>query len=239
MAAYLQQISLLTDLDDSKDENKEKVKMMTIHAAKGLEFTSVFVVGLEENLFPSIMSMNSREDLEEERRLFYVAVTRSKKFLTLSYALTRYKFGQLNYGDQSRFIDEIAEEDKVFFGQKEKARPEQTSFFGDDENSKWYLSKQYQKKSELPKQAPKPTTSIVDEPPKNLTKIKTATNASASISTDLKELQTGMKVKHEKFNEGKVVSVEGANDNKIASIYFDGIGVKKIMLKFAKLQILD
>jgi len=240
LAAYLQQISLLTDMDDSKDENKEKVKMMTIHAAKGLEFASVFVVGLEENLFPSIMAMNSREDLEEERRLFYVAVTRSKRFLTLSYALTRYKFGQLNYCDQSRFIDEIAEENKIFYGQKEKAKPEQTSFFGDDENSKWYLSKTYQKKSELPKSTPTITsTPITNEAPKNLTKIKTAANASASISSDLRELQTGMKVKHEKFNEGKVVSVEGANDNKIASIYFDGVGVKKIMLKFAKLQILE
>ena len=232
LAAYLQQISLLTDIED-KDETKERVKLMTIHSAKGLEFTSVFIVGLEENLFPSIMAMNSREDLEEERRLFYVAVTRAKRFLTLSYALTRYKFGQLNYCDESRFIEEIGEEHKQFFGQKEKPKPEQKSFFGDDENSKWYLSKQFQKKQEPV--APKPTF----EQPAQLTKINTAAKSSASISQDLKELQTGMKVIHEKFNQGKVLSIEGAGDNKIATIFFDGVGNKKIMLKFSKLQIVE
>ena len=236
LAAYLQQISLLTDMDDSKDENKEKVKLMTIHAAKGLEFTSVFVVGLEENLFPSIMSMNTREDLEEERRLFYVAITRSKKFLTLSYALTRYKFGQLNYCEPSRFIDEIAEENKIFFGQKEpqKAKAEQKSFFGDDENTKWYLSKQYQKKQVL-----EPSKPEVKEPPKQLTKLNTAAKAGASISSDLKDLQAGMQVIHEKFNNGKVISVEGGGENRIATIFFEGVGNKKIMLKFAKLQIIE
>ncbi|MFN8237765.1 MAG: 3'-5' exonuclease [Chitinophagales bacterium] len=230
LAAYLQQISLLTDMDDDKDENKDRVKLMTIHAAKGLEFTSVFIVGLEENLFPSIMSMNTREDLEEERRLFYVAVTRSKRFLTLSYALTRYKFGQLNYCDPSRFIDEIAEENKQFFGQKEKPKAEQKPLFDNDSNSKWYLSKQFQKKEEP---APK------YEPPKHLTKIKTAAGHTASITTDLQQLQAGMNVVHEKFNLGKVLSVEGAGENKIATIFFEGVGNKKIMLKFAKLQIVE
>ena len=190
------------------------------------------MVGLEENLFPSIMAMNSREDLEEERRLFYVAVTRAKRFLTLSYALTRYKFGQLNYCDESRFIEEISEEHKQFFGQKEKPKPEQKSFFGDDENSKWYLSKQYQKKETI---APKPTF----EQPAQLTKINAAAKSTASISQDLKELQTGMHVIHEKFNQGKVLSIEGAGDNKIATIFFEGVGNKKIMLKFSKLQIVE
>lgn len=231
LAAYLQQISLLTDIED-KDETKERVKLMTIHSAKGLEFSSVFVVGLEENLFPSIMALNSREDLEEERRLFYVAVTRAKRFLTLSYALTRYKFGQLNYCDESRFIEEISEEHKQFFGQKEKPKPEQKSFFGDDENSKWYLSKQYQKKETI---APKPAF----EQPAQLTKINAAAKSTASISQDLKELQTGMHVIHEKFNQGKVLSIEGAGDNKIATIFFEGVGNKKIMLKFSKLQIVE
>ncbi|MBK9330155.1 MAG: UvrD-helicase domain-containing protein [Sphingobacteriales bacterium] len=231
LAAYLQQISLLTDMDDDKDENKDRVKLMTIHAAKGLEFTSVFIVGLEENLFPSIMAMNTREDLEEERRLFYVAVTRSKRFLTLSYALTRYKFGQLNYCDPSRFIEEIADSNKIFFGQKEKPKAEQKPLFDNDSNSKWYLSKQYQKKEEpvVPKY----------EPPKHLTKIKAAAGHTASITTDLQQLQAGMKVLHEKFNQGKVLSVEGSGENKIATIFFEGVGNKKIMLKFAKLQILE
>ncbi len=230
LAAYLQQISLLTDIDDENTDDREKVKLMTIHAAKGLEFTSVFVVGLEENLFPSIMAMNSRDELEEERRLFYVAVTRSKRFLTLSYALTRFKFGQLNYCDASRFIEEISEDNKIFFGQREKPRPEQRNSGPEEGNSKWYLSKQYQKPEE--KITPK------YEPPKHLTKIQKVSNDGVSISTDLRELQTGMRVMHEKFNEGKVVGLEGNGENKIATIFFEGIGNKKIMLKFAKLQII-
>lgn len=234
LAAYLQQISLLTDIDDEKSDDREKVKLMTIHAAKGLEFSSVFIVGLEENLFPSIMSMNSREDLEEERRLFYVAVTRSKRFLTLSYALTRYKFGQLNYNDPSRFIEEIAEENKLFFGQKEKPKTEQRSTTHDEDyNSKWYMSKQFQRK-DAPETAPKPAY----ETPKHLTKMNKASGTSAVLSSDLKTLQVGMKVLHEKFQEGKVLSMEGSGDNRIATIFFEGAGNKKIMLKFAKLQIL-
>lgn len=232
LAAYLQQISLLTDMDDSKDENKEKVKLMTIHAAKGLEFTSVFVVGLEENLFPSIMSMNTREELEEERRLFYVAVTRSKRFLSLTYALTRYKFGQLNYGEPSRFIDEIADDNKQLLGQKEPANSEVKSFAtANNDNSKWYMSKQYQKK-----EAPKPSY----EPPKHLTKMSAAASGkSATLSSDLKSLAVGMQVFHEKFNQGKVIAIEGSGDNKIATIFFEGVGNKKIMLKFAKFQIIE
>ncbi|MCB0508314.1 MAG: UvrD-helicase domain-containing protein [Bacteroidetes bacterium] len=233
LAAYLQNISLLTDMDDKKDDNREKVKLMTIHAAKGLEFTSVFVVGLEENLFPSIMSLNTREDLEEERRLFYVAVTRAKRFLTLSYALMRYKFGQMQYGEQSRFIDEIDEKHKQFFGQREKTTAPPKHFAEDNYNAKWYMSKQYQKKPEIQ------TTPTTQDAPKHLTRMNKATRAIATVSADLQSLQAGMHVVHEKFNQGKVISVEGNGDNKIANIFFDGIGNKKIMLRFAKLQIIE
>ena len=233
LAAYLQQISLLTDMDDNKDDNREKVKLMTIHAAKGLEFTSVFIVGLEENLFPSIMSMNTREELEEERRLFYVAITRAKRLLTLSYAVTRYKFGQLQYGEPSRFIDEISDEHKTFFGQKEKAKQPVFDLPENKDNAKWYLSKQNQKKET-------PTTTLPSiEPPKNLTKLKTAAKQSAVLSDDLKKLQTGMLVIHEKFKQGKVLNIEGSGENRIAHIFFEGIGNKTIMLKFAKLKILE
>lgn len=231
LAAYLQQISLLTDMDDKNDENKEKVKLMTIHAAKGLEFSSVFVVGLEENLFPSIMSMNSREDLEEERRLFYVAVTRAKRFLTLSYALMRYKFGQVNYNEASRFIDEIQEENVIFLGQKEKTEPKPKPIYEENSGSaKWYTAKQYQKKEEIQKP--------VYEAPTHLTKMKSAATGGAILSSDLKSLAAGMQVLHERFNNGKVLAVEGSGENRIATIFFEGVGTKKIMLKFAKLQII-
>ncbi|HNM31809.1 MAG TPA: 3'-5' exonuclease [Chitinophagales bacterium] len=231
LAAYLQQISLLTDMDDKNDENKEKVKLMTIHAAKGLEFSSVFVVGLEENLFPSVMSLNSREDLEEERRLFYVAVTRAKRFLTLSYALMRYKFGQVNYNEASRFIDEIQEENVIFLGQKEKTEPKPKPIYEENTgNTKWYTAKQYQKKEEIQKP--------VFEPPKQLTKMKSAATGDAQLPSDLKSLAAGMKVLHERFNNGKVLAVEGRGENRIATIFFESVGTKKIMLKFAKLHII-
>ena len=136
LAAYLQQISLLTDMDNNKEGSNEKVKLMTVHAAKGLEFPSVFVVGMEENLFPSAMSMSSREDIEEERRLFYVAITRAKEKLTISYALTRYKFGQMNYQDPSRFIEEIGVDNAEYFGKTAKVEPKIESNWGNkwDEN---------------------------------------------------------------------------------------------------------
>jgi DNA helicase-2/ATP-dependent DNA helicase PcrA len=225
LAAYLQQISLLTDQDEKENDQREKVKLMTVHAAKGLEFKSVFVVGLEENLFPSALSIYTRDELEEERRLFYVAITRAKQFLTLSYALMRYKFGQLNYGDASRFIDEIGVGNVQHFGQKQPMLVPEP-----DINPKWYLSKNNHQKSES---KPEVTT------PNHLTKINKASHhPKAVISSDLKTLQPGMQVMHEKFNEGKVVAVEGDGENKIATIFFEGHGQKKIMLKFAKLQIL-
>ena len=225
LAAYLQQISLLTDQDDKEDDQREKVKLMTVHAAKGLEFKSIFVVGLEENLFPSALSIYTREELEEERRLFYVAITRAKQYLTLSYALMRYKFGQLNYSDPSRFIDEIATANVQYFGQKQPAHIPES-----EHNPKWYLSKNHQSKTEVSPQMSQP---------QHLTKINKASQQNkAIISSDLKSLQAGMQVMHEKFNEGKVIAVEGVGENKIATIFFEGHGQKKIMLKFAKLQIL-
>lgn len=233
LAAYLQQISLLTDTDEKKDDIKERVKLMTIHAAKGLEFTSVFIVGLEENLFPSIMSMNTREELEEERRLFYVAITRAKRLLTLSYAITRYKFGQLQYGEPSRFIDEISDEYKTFFGQKEKPKPPVFEYAEKQDNTKWYMNKQYQKKEIFDKPI------VPKEAPKHLTKLKNAAMQTAVLPDDLKKLQTGMLVLHEKFKEGKVLNIEGNGENRIAHIFFEEVGNKTIMLKFAKLKILN
>jgi DNA helicase-2/ATP-dependent DNA helicase PcrA len=226
LAAYLQQISLLTDQDEKEDDQRrEKVKLMTVHAAKGLEFKSVFVVGLEENLFPSALSIYTREELEEERRLFYVAITRAKQFLTLSYALMRYKFGQLNYGDASRFIDEIGAGNVQLLGQKQVVPVPEPSG-----NPKWYMSKTNPSKNET-----KEPVAV----PQHLTRINNASQQNkAVISSDLKNLQAGMQVMHEKFSEGRVVAVEGQGDNKIATIFFEGFGQKKIMLKFAKLQIL-
>ena len=128
LAAYLQQISLLTDLDN-EDDDPDKVKLMTVHAAKGLEFPCVFIVGMEENLFPSMMSMNTREDLEEERRLFYVAITRAMHNLTITSANMRYKFGSLIYCQDSRFLEELGDGNIEVTGRRTD-NSEDTSFKG-------------------------------------------------------------------------------------------------------------
>lgn len=233
LAAYLQQISLLTDQDDNNAEVAERVKLMTIHAAKGLEFDSVFVVGLEEMLFPSALSVNTREDLEEERRLFYVAVTRARKFLSLSYALCRYKFGQLNYCEPSRFIDEIKEENLLYYGQKKSTNTTPTTTAFAPKEPKWYANK-------MP-QASNVQKAVSNTPPPNFTQKKAAETQinfadSSQIITDLK---VGDKVYHEKFEVGKVIEIEGVGINKIATVFFQALGNKKIMLKYAKLQILE
>lgn len=230
LAAYLQQISLLTDQDDNNGDVTDRIKLMTVHAAKGLEFDSVYVVGMEEMLFPSALSVLSREDIEEERRLFYVAVTRARKYLTLSYALSRYKFGQLNYCEQSRFIDEIKQENIILYGQKQTTSPSQNSNFSKPEPI-WYQSK-------IKEQA---IASQQHSIPATLTKKSTADTKpnieqAGSITTELK---IGDKVYHDKFDTGKVIEIEGIGINKIATVFFNSHGNKKIMLKFAKLQILE
>lgn len=232
LAAYLQQISLLTD-QDGDDKDPDKVKLMTIHASKGLEFPSVFVTGLEENLFPSIMSMNSREDLEEERRLFYVAITRAKEKLTLSFAASRFKFGSMQYNEPSRFIEEINSKNLQYFGPpapKKPANPVESQ-----PARPWYKA-EAERKSAAQTNTPPASSKLQPE----LTKLSTAgKDTKATLSSDLKTLQPGMIVEHEKFGKGKVIQIEGVGENKIAGIFFDIHGQKKILLKFAKLSILQ
>ena len=228
LAAYLQQIVLLTD-SDQKDPNADTVKLMTIHAAKGLEFPVVFVGGLEEGLFPNAMSLNTREELEEERRLFYVAITRAKGRLYLSYANTRYRFGQLVQSDASRFISEISEEfiDKSFAGGGIK---NQGSF---GSNAFERMRGSFGPKAEAPEKTfvstlasnPKPRE-VVHQPSENF------------VPSDSTKLEVGSKVEHQKFGFGEVTKLEGSAHNPVATIKFDQNGEKKIMLNYAKLMIL-
>ena len=212
IGTFMQNVSLLTG-NEKEDENLDTVKMMTIHSAKGLEFPVVYVVGVEENLFPGAQSLYSLEDLEEERRLFYVAITRAESRLFLTYASTRYKFGSLNYCEPSRFLMEIPEN--------------VVSYHGD------------LKKPKAPDAAKNLYSKVSSQPiPKPVVRTSTSTSAEPFISDDVSGLQTGMEVMHEKFGEGKVVNIEGSGVNKIASIFFAQFGTKKIMLKFAKLKIL-
>jgi DNA helicase-2/ATP-dependent DNA helicase PcrA len=224
LGSYLQQITLITDAD-SDNGNEDTVKLMTVHAAKGLEFACVFLVGLEESLFPSGMSVNTREELEEERRLFYVAVTRAKKHLWLTYANTRYRYGQLVQNDPSRFIDEMPEEqiDKSSSGGGAK---NQTSNWGSAYDKMHGGTKKTEpsKPSYLPVVAPH-TLNKNHIPSANFT------------ACDPSILEAGNKIEHQKFGFGVIKEIEGSAHNPIAVILFDKNGEKKIMLNYAKLSI--
>ncbi len=242
LGAYLQQIVLLTDADDDKGEN-DVVKLMTIHAAKGLEFPVVFVGGLEETLFPNAMSINTREELEEERRLFYVAITRAKHKLWLTYTNARYRFGQLQQNDSSRFLEEIPEGnlDKSYAGGAMK-NSSSTAFermnrgFGGGAWSKGTAATNAEKQYGAPPGkvvtpsyiAPKPTNKTVEHTP-----------SANFIASDTSKLQPGQKVEHQKFGFGQVMKMEGATHNPIATVIFNLNGEKKIMLNYAKLRIVE
>jgi DNA helicase-2/ATP-dependent DNA helicase PcrA len=244
LAAYLQQISLLTD-QDAKDDNPNKVKMMTIHASKGLEFPSVFVVGLEENLFPSMLSLNTRDELEEERRLFYVAITRAQDRLFLSYANSRVKFGSIQFNDVSRFIEEVGLNNLDMSQAKNPlAKSPQrfdqrlnTSSSNSDNDQPWYLRKANQNKDKKETLSTYSNRSSITE--KDKTSISKASSNKAFIPSDLRGLKKNDEVFHEKFEKGIVQGLEGKGDNIIATIFFETHGQKNIMLKFAKLQILE
>ena len=238
LGAYLQQISLITDADNNKNET-DSVKLMTVHAAKGLEFSCIFVVGLEETLFPSGMSVNTREELEEERRLFYVAVTRAKKHLWLTYANSRYRFGQLVQNDPSRFIEEMPV-DKIDKTSAGGGARNQSSGWGNTydrmhggNNKSW--SEPTTKSSTS--SAPSKPSYLPVVPPSTLHKnhIPSENFIAASPSA----LVAGMKIEHQKFGFGVIKDIEGSAHNPIASILFDKNGEKKIMLNYAKLSIIN
>lgn len=217
LGAYLQNISLLTGTE-KETENEDCVKLMTTHAAKGLEFAVVYVVGLEESLFPSAQSLYSMDDLEEERRLFYVAITRAETRLFLTYATSRYKFGNVQFGEPSRFLKELPDSILSVHGEQNKASQIKSSFGGTSSISG--LGKLVQRQPISTPTAPRNGPS---EP---------------FVPDDVSGLTTGMEVKHEKFGDGKVLTLEGNATNRIATIFFPNFGEKKIMLKFAKLKII-
>ncbi len=220
---FMQDVALLTNDDNNKDPNADTVSLMTIHSSKGLEFPHVFVVGLEENLFPSQLSLNSRSDLEEERRLFYVAVTRTEHKLTLSYATSRFKFGTLISCEPSRFLDEI---DAKFLELDFSAKPATGNPFFDDEPGS---RKDAFSKPKLSASGPK-TTSVL---------AKAHVPTAGFAPSDVNKLQVGMEVEHERFGFGKVINLEGNKPDIKATIFFKELGQKQLLLKFAKLRIVE
>ena len=230
---FLLDVALLTDADQD-DGDDDKVSMMTIHAAKGLEFPFVYVVGLEENLFPSQMALNTREELEEERRLFYVALTRAEKKATLSYALTRYRWGQLIQNEPSRFIEEIDE--KYLLLPTVSAKRSEPFDFNHARNSFY-----------------KPMPSGGNRPPKpGMKKVGSRPATSHSTSTENQNdpvaptppgaapgtIAPGAEVKRARFGKGKVLKLEGQEPNIKATVFFPSAGQKQLLLKFAKLEVL-
>jgi DNA helicase-2/ATP-dependent DNA helicase PcrA len=233
LSEFLEDVALATDFDNQKDEDIDCVYLMTIHLSKGLEFPVVFIVGLEEDLFPSALSLNTRSELEEERRLFYVALTRAEQRAILTYTLSRYRWGKLVDAEPSRFIDEmddqyidyaIPKEEYVFKPMIDKG------IFGGFEPP------QSQNKERVYKDRVNTTPS--QNQMGKLRKINAVDNASTpNISSGLTDLEEGMTVEHARFGYGKVISVEGKANDKKALIDFRGVGQKHLLLRFAKLKI--
>ena len=218
LADYMKDVALLTNQDNEKQEDFNKVTLMTIHAAKGLEFPYVFVVGLEQNLFPSMMSGESQEDLEEERRLFYVAITRAEKRLFLSFATNRFKWGQYIDCEPSRFLSEL---NTQYISKTEIISKQKNKFYN---NKKQVLKNKFEKKNNTFKLPP------------NLKKLSTVTKNIKH--SDLSKIQNGMKVLHSKFGNGKILEISGDEANMKATIFFENVGQKQLLLKFAKLEII-
>jgi DNA helicase-2/ATP-dependent DNA helicase PcrA len=231
LGTYLQNITLLTDADKDGGADEDVVKLMTIHAAKGLEFPCVFAVGLEENIFPSAMSLYDRDDLEEERRLFYVVITRAKAHLWLSFANSRYRFGSLVQNEPSRFIDEVPPEylDRSFAG----LAGARTGAMARNASSSASARNEFSPKA---KATPTTQSAGIVKPKTSSTHVP-STNFTAS---DPETMEEGMKVEHQKFGFGLIKKLEGGAHNRIATIHFpDAGGDKKIMLNFAKLMIVS
>lgn len=239
---FLSEVSLLTDQDNDKEGDTEKITLMTIHSAKGLEFKNVFVVGLEENLFPSALSLNSYKELEEERRLFYVAITRAEEHCYLSFAKSRFKYGKMEFSSPSRFLKDIdihflhlpqgeqmarkVDEGASRFRREQSERPVRSSF---GESTPSSLGTDHSKgKVEI----------IRPAVPRNLTKVASTGGPHVSGTIPM-NVQVGQVIEHERFGIGDVVKVEGTGENSKATVCFRNAGEKQLLLKFARFKVIS
>lgn len=242
---FLSEVSLLTDQDSDKDGDDEKITLMTVHSAKGLEFKNVFVVGMEENLFPSGMVSDSPRALEEERRLFYVAITRAEEHCFLSYAKTRFRYGKMEFGSPSRFLKDIdirflrlPQDAGMFRRVEEEAaafRRENARGFAPDREDAPYGGKE--RVSVRPKQQ-----IIAPTVPRNLKRVAPSANTastSPSAGASANRVQQGQLIEHERFGLGEVLKVEGEGDNAKATIRFKNAGDKQLLLRFARFKVLS
>ena len=229
---FMESIALLSDEEENKaEEDADRVKLMTIHSAKGLEFDYVFITGMEENLFPSSMCLNSRQEMEEERRLFYVALTRARKQVTLTSAETRYRFGSLQFCEESRFLEEIPEQ---YLNVTKKASRGGGVFSRPSREEEWRpRGFRGGSTSSAPARTSRPAAPAKPQ-------VKTSGEVrldQVGDVADFSQIQPGVRVYHSKFGYGGVQEVEGVGPDAKAKVLFDTVGPKVLLLKFAKLII--
>ncbi|SHE33393.1 ATP-dependent DNA helicase PcrA [Bacteroides faecichinchillae] len=246
---FLSEIALLTDQDSDKADDGEKITLMTVHSAKGLEFKNVFVVGLEENLFPSGMVGDSPRALEEERRLFYVAITRAEEHCFLSFAKTRFRYGKMEFGSPSRFLrdidmhylqlpHEVGVSRSVDEGAGRFRREIEGGFTRSASSKRTPLGNFSSEQERRPKEQ-----IIAPTVPRNLKKVSSVSNnntsATSSSQSPIQGISAGQMIEHERFGLGEVVKVEGTGDNAKATIHFKNAGDKQLLLRFARFKIVD
>ncbi len=232
---FLQEVALLTDLDSDEDENQPRVVLMTIHAAKGLEFPTVFVVGLEENIFPSPMCVNSMRELEEERRLLYVAITRAEKHCILTCAQNRFRYGRMEYDTPSRFIKDFEPGLLTVDGNIGMGRRNWSSQASSDSASGYIkaVTSRYETR-----QNPRPVaTQFIADPKPRLVPVRQEAPRPQSVIGDI-GLKEGNVIEHQRFGVGTVIKIEGTGENSKATVVFKNTGTKQLLLKFAKYTII-
>lgn len=238
---FLAEVSLLTDQDTDKENGDDKVTMMTIHASKGLEFKNVFIVGLEEDLFPSAMAKSEPRGLEEERRLFYVAITRSEEFCMLSYARSRFRNGQTNPCNPSRFLKEI---DQRFLNVNDGVLEQGTTYRPNQQGGLWdsiQQSRVNNESNQRKRYREQPTQSIFTAPTMPSRKMVSVDKATpkSNIIENSSEVAVGAQIEHDRFGIGKILSLDGDDNNRKATVEFQNAGIKQLLLKFARFKIID
>jgi DNA helicase-2/ATP-dependent DNA helicase PcrA len=251
LADFLSDVALLTDQDNTEEDDTPKVTLMTVHAAKGLEFDTVFIVGMEEQLFPSMMAYDSIRQMEEERRLLYVAITRAEKRCILSYAKSRFRFGKVEYGMPSRFLKDI---DRGYMESTSKG----SASNGIPKPNMWTSQRlsgtQSSHRPQVSQQsgAAAPRRTVVPESSDSYSSVKSRTDGYSSSThrhlvsvntsggaTQVARLTPGQFIEHERFGVGEVLKVEGVGENTKAHIRFDNAGEKQLLLKFARFRVLS
>ena len=237
LSDFLQDVALLTDADSDGEKDEPRVSLMTVHAAKGLEFATVFVVGLEENIFPSPIAATTVRELEEERRLLYVAITRAEKHCILTNAQNRFRYGKMEFDNPSRFIEEIDPE--LIEGEGMNSRSSSSSSYGG------YGGRMPWDRPQRSYSSPKPVASqFMADPKPSYTSPKPASSSTSlkpasSSSSSSSSLREGVKIEHQRFGVGEVLKLEGSGENAKATVAFTHAGTKQLLLKFAKYTIIE